>query len=59
MDRQMAVRESFSSLTSEIEVDYFNYKTSCDGWFGCDIELYLWPHFGIGIRSVWLHFSTL
>ena len=21
--------------------------------FGCDIELYLWPHFGIGTRSVW------
>ena len=25
----------------------------------CDIELCPWPHFGIGIRSVWLHFSTL
>ncbi len=47
-------RESFISLASEIEVDCFNYKTSCDGWFGCDFELYLWPHFGIGTRSVWL-----
>jgi hypothetical protein len=29
------------------------FNTSYDGWFGCDIELYPWPHFGIGTRSVW------
>jgi hypothetical protein len=25
----------------------------CFSAFGCDIELYLWPHFGIGTKSVW------
>ena len=29
------------------------FNTSYDGWFGCDIELYPWPLFGIGTRSVW------
>ena len=43
-------RESWFISGTEIGVIF---NTSYDGWFGCDIELYPWSHFGSGIRSVW------
>ena len=45
-------RESWFISGTEIGVD-LQHKL---WWFGCDIELYPWPHFGIGTRRVWSPF---
>ena len=54
----LAVLAMVSECTTSPDLFYSLPECQCFlsfvlSWFGCDIELYLWPHFGIGTRSVW------